>query len=191
VPLGLIDNWLCNIQDIQELYRPELDALGDEASILDRLWELNVLNQTQDIWRTTVMQNAFERGQKVVIHAWIHQLSDGQLQGLASEFERRADAPAHGLWSGTIEECARPQPQQSSFERPTRGLMTRAFGSPNTPRAVLGGGNSGKAYASRSRRCRFAELAIRKSSRFRATQETPFFTRTKLDLSPQMIHTTS
>jgi hypothetical protein len=70
------------------------------------------------------------------------------------------------------------------FERRTR-LMTRAFGSPSTPRTVLCGRNPGKAYASHSRRCRFVELAIRKSSQFRATQETSFFTRQTLDLPPQ------
>jgi hypothetical protein len=76
------------------------------------------------------------------------------------------------------------------FERRTR-LMTRAFGSPSTPRTVLCGRNPGKAYASHSRRCRFVELAIRKSSQFRATQETSFFTRQTLDLPPQLNHTTS
>ena len=69
------------------------------------------------------------------------------------------------------------------FERRTR-VMTRAFGSPNTPRTVGCGRNPGKAYASHSRRCRFAELAIRKSSQFRATPETSSFTRAMLDLSP-------
>jgi len=74
------------------------------------------------------------------------------------------------------------------FERRTR-MMTRAFGSPNTPRTVLCGRNPGKAYASHSRRRRFAELAIRKSSQFRATEKTPFFTREMLDLPPQFTHT--
>jgi hypothetical protein len=76
------------------------------------------------------------------------------------------------------------------FERRTR-VMTRAFGSPNTPRTVLCGRNAGKAYASHSRRCRFAELAIGKSSQFRAAQKTPLFTREMLDSSLQLTHTTS
>jgi hypothetical protein len=90
-----------------------------------------------------------------------------------------------------------PAPVRSSaaaaerfFERRIR-VMTRAFGSPNTPRTVLSGRNPGKAYASHSRRCRFAELAIGKSSQFRAAQKTPFFTREMLDLLPQFTHTTS
>jgi hypothetical protein len=76
------------------------------------------------------------------------------------------------------------------FER-LRRVMTRAFGSPNTPRTVLCGRNPGKAYASHSRRCRFAELAIGKSSQFRAARKTPFFTLEMLDLPPQFTHTTS
>jgi len=76
------------------------------------------------------------------------------------------------------------------FERRTR-VMTRAFGSPNTPRTVLCGRNPGKAYASHSRRCRFAELAIRKSSQFRAALETPLFTREMPDLPQKLTHTTS
>ncbi len=76
------------------------------------------------------------------------------------------------------------------FERRTR-VMTRAFGSPNTPRTVLCGRNPGKAYASHSRRCRFAELAIGRSSQFRAALETASFPRPKRDLPPQFTHTTS
>ena len=73
------------------------------------------------------------------------------------------------------------------FERRLR-LMTRAYGSPKTPRTVCCGRNPEKAYASHSRRRRFAELAIRKSSQFRAAAETSIFTRRKLDLPLQVTH---
>jgi hypothetical protein len=76
------------------------------------------------------------------------------------------------------------------FERRT-SAMTRAFGSPKTPRTVLRGRNPRKAYASHNRRCRFDLLAMRKSSQFRATQKTSFFIREILDLSLQFTHTTS
>ena len=91
-PLGLIDNWLRHIQDTQERHRPELDALVDEVSALDRLCELNVLDQAHNVWRTTVVQDALKRGQKVVVHAWIYRLSDGLLQDLKAELESRDDA---------------------------------------------------------------------------------------------------
>ena len=81
-PLGLIDNWLRHIQDTQERHRPELDAFGDEASALDRLCELNVLDQARNVCRTTVVQEAWKRGQGLSIHAWIYRLSDGLLKDL-------------------------------------------------------------------------------------------------------------
>jgi carbonic anhydrase len=84
-PLGLIDNWLRHIQDTQERHRPELDALGDEARALDRLCELNVVDQASNVRRTTVYQDALKRGQEVVVHPWIYRLSDGLLQELEAD----------------------------------------------------------------------------------------------------------
>jgi carbonic anhydrase len=81
-PLGLIDNWLRHIQDTQERHRSELDALHDEALALDRLCELNVLDQASNVRRTTVYQDALTRGQEVVVHPWIYRLTDGLLQEL-------------------------------------------------------------------------------------------------------------
>ncbi len=86
-PLGLIDNWLRHIQDTEERHRAELDALGDEAGALDRLCELNVLDQARNVWRTTVVQDALKRGQEVAVHAWIYRLSDGLLQDLEVKLE--------------------------------------------------------------------------------------------------------
>jgi carbonic anhydrase len=81
-PLGLIDNWLRHIQDTQDRHRSELDAYDDEATALDRLCELNVLDQVRNVCRTTVVQDAWKRGQEVTIHAWIYHLSDGLLKRL-------------------------------------------------------------------------------------------------------------
>ena len=60
----------------------ELDVLDDEASALDRLCELNVLDQARNVCRTTVVQEAWKRGQEQSIHAWIYRLSDGLLKDL-------------------------------------------------------------------------------------------------------------
>ena len=76
-PLGLVDNWLRHIQDTAERHRLELDALGDEAGALDRLCELNVLDQARNVSRTTVVRDAWKNGQGLAIHAWIYRLSDG------------------------------------------------------------------------------------------------------------------
>jgi carbonic anhydrase len=81
-PLGLIDNWLRQIQDTQERHRIELDAIGEEAKALDRLCELNVLHQARNVCRTTVVQDAWKRGQELAVHGWIYRLNDGLLQDL-------------------------------------------------------------------------------------------------------------
>ena len=82
MPLGLIDNWLRHIQDTQERHRAELNAFAEEACTLDRLCELNVLEQARNVCRTTVVQDAWKRGQKLTIHNWIYRLSDGLLINL-------------------------------------------------------------------------------------------------------------
>ena len=89
-PLGLVDNWLRHIQDIHESHRLELDALGDETGALDRLCELNVLAQARNVCRTTVVQDAWESGQGLTIHAWIYRLSDGLLKDLVSAIRLHA-----------------------------------------------------------------------------------------------------
>ncbi len=101
-PLGLVDNWLRHIQDIHESHRLELDALGDEAGALDRLCELNVLAQARNVCRTTVVQDAWESGQGLTIHAWIYRLSDGLLKDLGfcatqpTEVQEEFDAAIRG-----------------------------------------------------------------------------------------------
>jgi carbonic anhydrase len=81
-PLGLIDNWLRHIQDVAERHRPELESIPDEAAKLDRLCELNVIEQAANVCRTTIVQEAWNRGQALAVHAWIYTLRDGLLRDL-------------------------------------------------------------------------------------------------------------
>lgn len=81
-PLGLIDNWLRHIQDVAERHRAALDAIGDETARLDRLCELNVIEQAANVARTTIVQEAWSRGQTLTVHAWIYALRDGLLRDL-------------------------------------------------------------------------------------------------------------
>ncbi|MDA1007343.1 MAG: carbonate dehydratase, partial [Verrucomicrobia bacterium] len=67
---GLVDNWLRHIQNIARRRAEELEAL-DPAEQLDRLCELNVLSQAENLSRTTVIQDAWDRGQPIDIHSWI------------------------------------------------------------------------------------------------------------------------
>ena len=80
-PHGLIDNWLRHIQDVEALHLEELNQL-DGSKRTDRLCELNVVAQAENLRRTTVIQDAWRRGQKIEIHAWIYSLKDGLLSAL-------------------------------------------------------------------------------------------------------------
>lgn len=80
--LGLIDNWLRHIQDIMKLYGKYFDALPDEAARISRLCEVNVMAQVQSLSETTIVQQAWDEGQKLTIHGWIYGLEDGILKDL-------------------------------------------------------------------------------------------------------------
>lgn len=79
---GLIDNWLRHIQDVRHEHEAALAAIADEAERLSRLCELNVIEQVLNVSRTTIVQNAWERGQELGVHGWIYGLSDGLLREL-------------------------------------------------------------------------------------------------------------
>ena len=80
-PLGLIDNWLRHVQNVADRYRSRLAWLPDDTA-LDRLCELNVLEQAANVCRTTIVQGAWERGQQLAVHGWVYDLRDGLLRDL-------------------------------------------------------------------------------------------------------------
>lgn len=80
-PYGLIDNWLRHIQDVENFHISELDALEGDAKC-NRLCELNVIAQAENLRRTSVLQEAWTRGQNIEIHAWVYSLKDGRLHTL-------------------------------------------------------------------------------------------------------------
>ena len=79
--VGLADNWLRHIKDVRDQYA-ELLASLDEAHRLDALCELNVIEQVMNVAQTTVVQDAWARGQALTLHGWVYGLSDGLLQDL-------------------------------------------------------------------------------------------------------------
>ena len=79
---GLIDNWLRHVQDVAEKYAPALASAADEEARLRLLCELNVREQVANVCRTTVVQEAWERGQELSVHGWIYALEDGLLRDL-------------------------------------------------------------------------------------------------------------
>ena len=84
---GLVDNWIRAIGNVAEAHEDELNALEGDLR-LERLCELNVLAQARNVSKTTVLQDAWSRGQKVDVHPWIYRLNTGRLQGLADPIER-------------------------------------------------------------------------------------------------------
>ena len=79
---GLIDNWLRNIKDIYFKYREQIEEIADLHERQDYLCELNVLEQVANVCCTTIVQNAWKRGQELAIHGWIYGLKDGLLRDL-------------------------------------------------------------------------------------------------------------
>jgi carbonic anhydrase len=80
--LGLVDNWLRHVQDVRWKHAAELDALPTEAQRHDRLCELNVVEQVVNVSQTTVVRDAWARGQPLTVHGWIYDLRDGLLRDL-------------------------------------------------------------------------------------------------------------
>jgi len=79
---GIIDNWLAGIRGIRRAFRKELEILDPKAAI-DRLCELNVLAQARHVARTTILEDAWERGDRISVHAWIYRLDCGLITPLA------------------------------------------------------------------------------------------------------------
>jgi carbonic anhydrase len=80
--LGLIDNWLRHVQDVQSKHRIQLAGLASEAQRHDCLCELNVIEQVVNVSQTTVVRHAWARGQALAVHGWIYKLTDGLLRDL-------------------------------------------------------------------------------------------------------------
>lgn len=96
VQFGLIDNWLRHVQDVMHTHKGTLAQIPEESERLDRLCELNVIEQVVNVSRTTIVQNAWERGQELVVHGWIYGLQDGLLRDLGISVDRAESlAPAY------------------------------------------------------------------------------------------------
>ena len=90
--LGLIDNWLRHVQDVRAVHHELLDEIADASAREDRLCELNVLEQAMNVCETTIVRDAWARGQPLAVHGWIYGLQDGLLRDLGFAVSRDADA---------------------------------------------------------------------------------------------------
>jgi carbonic anhydrase len=80
--IGLADNWLCHVQDIGEKHRTCVRAVRGEQSQVNRLCELNVVEQVGNVCHTTIVRDAWDRGQALTVHSWIYGLKDGLIRNL-------------------------------------------------------------------------------------------------------------
>jgi carbonic anhydrase len=80
--LGLIDNWLRHVQDVRRSHEEILNQIPGEAQRLNKLCELNVIEQVLNVGRTTIVQSAWGRGQQLHVHGWIYGMEDGLLRDL-------------------------------------------------------------------------------------------------------------
>jgi carbonic anhydrase len=91
--VGLADNWLSHVHDVKNRHQGWLDSLRSEKR-LDALCELNVLEQARNVCRTTIVADAWQRGQEVVVHGWVYGLHDGLLDDLKMTVASAADLTA-------------------------------------------------------------------------------------------------
>jgi carbonic anhydrase len=80
--IGVADNWLRHIRDVADRHRDRLDLVSDDRARHDRLCELNVVEQVLHVCQTTVVEDAWERGQPLSVHGWVYGLQDGRLRDL-------------------------------------------------------------------------------------------------------------
>ena len=87
IRVGLADNWLRHVQDVRLRHRKRLDHLPEDEQE-DVLCEMNVIEQVGNVALSTVLQDAWARGQKVAVHGWVYRLKDGRLKDLQVTMDR-------------------------------------------------------------------------------------------------------
>lgn len=93
--LGLIDNWLRYVQDVGQKHRDTLAGLVSRDERLNRLCELNVIEQVVNVAQTTVVQDAWARGQALTVHGWIYGVQNGLLRDLRMSIAAAAELEAN------------------------------------------------------------------------------------------------
>ncbi len=81
-PYGLIDNWLRHLKDVYRFHHEELDNIQDNETRARRMVELNVIEQVQDLGKTSIVQNAWNKQQPLFIHGWVYDIKDGLIKDL-------------------------------------------------------------------------------------------------------------
>jgi carbonic anhydrase len=91
--VGLADNWLRHVKDVRKLHQEWLDTVDEERRV-DALCELNVIEQARNVCQTTIVQDAWQREQELVVHGWFYGLYNGLLEDLRFTVGRTEDLAA-------------------------------------------------------------------------------------------------
>lgn len=89
--IGLVDNWLSHVRDLRIRHSAELALLDRQQARWDHLAELNVIEQVRNVCQTTVVRDAWQRGQSLAVHGWIYGLSDGRINDLGVTIDMKED----------------------------------------------------------------------------------------------------
>jgi carbonic anhydrase len=99
--VGLADNWLRHVQDVHSKHDARVGALPDASRRIDRLCELNVIEQVANVCQTTIVRDAWDRGQELAVHGWVYGLKDGLLRELGSAVTGPAEVA--GAYHGALD----------------------------------------------------------------------------------------
>ncbi|SFU97209.1 carbonate dehydratase [Pseudoduganella namucuonensis] len=80
--IGLADNWLRHVQDVHQKHERYMGDVLNSRQRAERLCELNVVEQVVNVCQTTIVQDAWDRGQQLTVHGWVYGLKDGHLHDL-------------------------------------------------------------------------------------------------------------
>jgi carbonic anhydrase len=80
--VGLVDNWLRHVHDVHQKHERYMGTVVNEQKRSERLVELNVVEQVSNVCATTIVQDAWERGQELTVHGWVYGINDGKLQDM-------------------------------------------------------------------------------------------------------------
>ena len=100
--VGVIDNWLRHIRDVRQNHAIQLSELEDEKDRINRLCELNVIEQVRNVCATTIVQDRWEKGSPLAVHGWIFGIENGLLNDLKVTVTDQADlADAYRITTGS------------------------------------------------------------------------------------------
>jgi carbonic anhydrase len=89
--VGLADNWLRHVQDVHAKHDARVAAVAKLSQRIDRLCELNVIEQVGNVCQTTAVQDAWDRGQELAVHGWVYGLDDGLVRDLGTTVTSRTE----------------------------------------------------------------------------------------------------